>query len=119
MSGLRLSLDSVQYTSKPEDQREKALLSSRIGSQIEEINSKRELVYTLYDIGTRGKTFCPATFINGKRNRENFEQTRMLVLDFDKTIHMGDVFDRTEKYNLPILFAYETLPVCEQGIYYI
>ena len=108
MNGFKISLDDVQYTSKPESKIEKAMISNRIGGQIEEITTKRHLFSCLTSIGVKGQTFCPATFTNGKRSTENFEQIQVFVLDFDETIRMSKIYDRTDQYNLPILFAYET-----------
>ena len=59
-------------------------------------------------MGAKGCTFCPATFRAGTRSKEAFGQTQLLALDFDHGISYEDVKGRAERYDLPILFAYDT-----------
>jgi hypothetical protein len=103
-------MDYQQYISKPDktDKTAPQLLSRRIGKQVHQMQSRREIAHYIRSIGSKGQTFCPATFHNRWRQTKNFEQTQMFVLDFDGTIDMSAIYDRTEKYGLPIFFVYET-----------
>jgi hypothetical protein len=105
MSGIKVSLDHKQYRSKPGEWEAKEI-SIRIGdSPI--CFSQEKLIHFAQSI-LRGQTFCPATFLNKIRNKDNFEQMQLFALDFDNKIALADVINRTEEYELPILFAYET-----------
>lgn len=110
MNSVKVSLDSKGYKSKP------------IGGEVGIINNricKNDRVVALEEIedfksfaeyvGRQGVTFCPATFHNEIRNVENFKEMQLLVLDFESGISLKDVVDRTKKYNIPMLMAYETL----------
>jgi len=108
MKNIKLCLDSMQYSQKLKDNREIAKLSLRLGKQTKYITSRQEIAEYAQLIGSKGQTFCPATFANGERKKSNFEQIQLFVLDFDGTITMSEIYERTEKYYLPILFAYET-----------
>jgi len=57
-----------------------------------------------------GSRFCPATFRNSKRRKENFEQMQLFPLDFDgkNPISLKEVYKRAEQLDLPTLFSYET-----------
>lgn len=108
----KISLDHVDYHSKPRDKNEIAGISGRIGSGAMTVDSGN-LVSVVTNIGKLGHTFSPATFKNGKRNKENYEQSQLVVLDFDndrpdKIISWKQVKHRLEQYNLQPLFAYDT-----------
>ena len=65
-------------------------------------------------IGADGHTFCPATFKNGIRKKENFEQQQFFALDFDnkdqnKKVTFEEIKNRSDLYEMPVLFAYDTL----------
>ena len=108
MGNLKICLDDVRYNAKPKGD-EARLISNRISKLAVEIGDKKHLEKCLTSIGSMGQTFCPATFTNGRRQTDNFEQIRMFVLDFDGTVNISEVFSRAHKYNLQVLFAYETL----------
>lgn len=104
-------LDLKNYKEKPQDS-EIAIISNRISKRIKRIDSEAFKSFA-ETVGTGGQTFCPATF-NGSRCQENFKQSQMLVLDFDnkysnKTITWEQFKARAEKYELPVLFAYDTI----------
>jgi hypothetical protein len=108
---VKVCLDNKCYLVKPKDA-EAGQISKRIGGQIEWIDSKN-IIRFAKDVGLDGRTFCPATFKNAVRKKDNFEQIQLFVLDFDnaetdKTVSFEEVKDRADKYQLPILFAYET-----------
>jgi hypothetical protein len=107
MSKIKFSLDNQCYQSKPADE-DAAKISNRIGRLIKELHLSR-LRASALDISLDGRTFCPATFKDGKRSKESFEQQQLFALDFDGGISFEEVKTRTEKYELPILFAYDTL----------
>lgn len=111
MNSIRVCLDRVSYYSKPEGNAI-AQISERIARKSIRLTEDNIRGF-VGDVGLDGHTFCPATFKNGKRNKENFEQMQVFVLDFDndtpdKQISFERVKERAEKYNLPIFFAYES-----------
>lgn len=66
------------------------------------------------NVGNKGYTFSPATFTCGIRKKEYFEQQQLIALDFDsktdKTkVTFEEIKSRADRYELPVLFAYETL----------
>jgi len=111
MNSIKVSLDKEAFTIKPEGGKI-GQISDRIARTIvcispDKIKSFAEAV------GQLGHTFCPATFRNGQRNKDSFEQMQLFVLDFDSNkpeniISWEQVKERAETYNLPILFAYES-----------
>jgi hypothetical protein len=107
-SAIEISLDSVQYKIKPKDY-EIAIISKRIASNKQALRNPNDVKDFAEQVGQQGYTFCPATFNNGVRNLDNFEQLQLLALDFDGGISWREVKERTDEYDLPILFAYETL----------
>lgn len=65
-------------------------------------------------VGSKGCTFCPATFQDGIKSRETFEQTQLFVLYFDSFSSLGNseltfekVKARAGQYELPVFFAYD------------
>ena len=111
MNTIKVSYDRELLWSKP-NQQDTAIISMRIAGSPKtlELHKMKEFVEK---IALDGHTFCPATFKDGKRSKDNFEQQQLFALDFDnkdpdKTVSFKDVKDRAEKYDLPILFAYDT-----------
>jgi len=90
MSSVRISLDNISYKSKADCTDHVAHISNRIGKQIKNLSPKDMLEY-LARIGAGGQTFCPATFKNRMRKKDNFEQMQLFVLDFDGRISYEDV----------------------------
>jgi hypothetical protein len=111
-SGIEICLDSVPYKIKPKDY-EIANISKRIAGNKQTLKNPSDIKVFAEKVGRQGHTFCPATFNNGARNLNNFEQLQLLTLDFDNDknlkISWKEAKDRAEQYGLPILFAYETL----------
>lgn len=107
MNEIKVSLDNESYTSKPIGN-EVAQISNRIGKNIEVLNCPASMYTFVWDVGHHGHTFSPATFSNGSRKIDNFDQMQLLVLDFDGGISHKDVFNRARRYDIPILFSYET-----------
>jgi len=106
MNDIKVSLDYIRFKSKPKGS-DIACISDRIADQTYSIN-RNNIKSFVELIAGDGRTFCPATFFNGKKNKENFEQVQLFVLDFDGNISFKEVKNRAERYDLPILFVYET-----------
>ena len=106
MNDIKVCLDKQSFAFKPPNE-DAARISNRIGKSIKQLNSENLRSFAL-DVSCDGYTFCPATFKGGIRNKKNFKQQQLFALDFDGGITLQEVYDRTEKYDLPILFAYET-----------
>jgi hypothetical protein len=113
MLEFKVSLDRGGYTSKPNSY-EVVSISDRIADQIKTFNSENIKTF-VRQVTKEGHTFCPATFKNDandfektRKRKENFDQLQLLALDFDKGISFDEVKDRAERYDLPILFAYDT-----------
>jgi hypothetical protein len=107
MKEIKVSRDNYRFSSKP-DGSTIASISDRIGAQVKTYNQENVKSFVNM-VGKEGCTFCPATFKNCTRSKENFEQLQLLALDFDSGITFENVKSRTEHYELPMLFAYDTL----------
>ena len=107
MNRIRISLDNMRFEKKPTS-KQAAVISSRIAEKITVLTDENDMAKFISIVGCGGCTFSPATFVNGIRRKENFEQMQMLVLDFDGTISYQDVLSRADDYELPILAIYET-----------
>ncbi len=65
-------------------------------------------------VGKKGYPFCPATFRERIKSTKTFEQSQVLALYFDITDNMDsnisydEICDRAKRYELPILFAYDS-----------
>lgn len=98
MKDVKVSLDTVSYTSKPANS-EPGKITNRIGKNIVSLNNDNMDSF-VYNVSQKGYTFSPATFSNGRKNKENFQQMQMFVLDFDGGISYEPVRDRARKYEL-------------------
>lgn len=112
MDKIKVSYDYRSLSEKPNEHLA-ASISKNIGS-FPKLLSKNEIKAFALDVSLDGHTFCPATFKNGKRGKDNFEQQQLFALDFDNkdannSITFDEVKKRAEYYELPVLFAYETL----------
>jgi len=110
MSEIKICLDYVGYTNK--EYIEPSQVANRIARKesIQHLSDDNFFKFAS-DVGLKGHTFCPATFKNDKKNKENFEQMQIFPLDFDgktKQISFNEVKERAERYRLPIKFAYKT-----------
>lgn len=111
MDKIKVSLDEEGFRDKPKDEAI-GKISSRIGASIKEVSCINMKKFALI-VGRGGYTFCPATFKDGKRSKDSFEQQQMFALDFDnkdssRRVSLEDVKARAKKYDLPLLFAYDT-----------
>ena len=107
MNEIKISLDNKSYDSKPVSS-EAARINKRIGKGVEILDSSDKVCSFVKAIGQNGRTFSPATFLNGSKKIDNFEQMQMLVLDFDGGISYEAVCGRAKQYDLPVLAAYDT-----------
>ena len=111
MDKIKVSLDEEGFRDKPKDEAI-GKISSRIGASIKEVSRINMKKFALV-VGRGGYTFCPATFKDGKRSKDHFEQQQMFALDFDnkdpaRSISFEGVRARAKECDLPILFAYDT-----------
>lgn len=112
MNAIKISYDDKGYRSKPSGN-EIGRINNRIARSAKKL-SRDELKRVIIKIGREGCTFSTATFKNGRRNKENFEQQQLFALDFDnkdpkKKLTFEDVKERADLYELPMLFAYDTM----------
>lgn len=113
MENIKLSLDSEEYLEKPSSNQARDI-NNRIGKSAVDLEVDVDGLEKLVDgIGNKGRAFCPATFYEGRRSKDNYEQQRLFALDFDnkdpaKKVSFDDIKERADRYELPVLFAYDT-----------
>lgn len=112
MNKIKVSFDNQKFQSKPSGD-EVRHINNRIARSVKELESDK-MKELAFSIGQEGCTFSPATFKNGKRSKDNFEQQQLIALDFDnkdpdKKIEFEEIKERADLYELPISFAYDTL----------
>lgn len=112
MYPIKLCFDPTSFAAKP-NSNDIIDISKRIGGCCQQINTFTELQSIVRKISNQGHTFCPATFKNGTRKKDNFEQQQIIALDFDnsnpnESISIDEVCSRAIKYNLGVVAAYET-----------
>ncbi|MDE7354461.1 MAG: hypothetical protein K2O06_15630 [Acetatifactor sp.] len=112
MNEIRISCDGQKFQSKPTGG-EVRHINNRIARFVKVLGPK-DVKRTAFSIGQEGCAFSPATFKDGKRNKENFEQQQLIALDFDnkdsnKKVSFKEIKERAEHYELPVFFAYDTL----------
>ena len=113
MNNIMVCMDPVGYGSKPQKY-EIANISSRIANNVKHLNVENIKAFA-EDVGQHGNSFTPATFKNGIRKVDSFEQMQLLALDFDNGVTFDEVSEKAKEYDLPILFAYETLTSTNQN----
>ena len=116
MDAIKISYDQQRFKVKPSGD-EVGKINNRIAGSAKKLD-QNELKRIIIKIGSEGCTFSPATFKNRKRNKENFEQQQLFALDFDnkdpeKKVTFEEVKERSEHYELPFLFAYDTMSSTE------
>ena len=112
MKEIKVSIDNEGFWLKPTEN-DVPRISQRIGRNVKELCST-DIRKFAENIAIDGHTFCPATFVNGIRNKEIFEQQQFFALDFDnkdtnKKVSFQEIKERADLYELPVLFAYDTL----------
>ena len=113
MNKIEMSFDNMPFKSKPTGF-EVSQISIRIAKNKKTLNNGGDIKKFAELVGQMGHTFCPATFNNGIRNTDGFEQLQLLTLDFDKGISLDEVFTRAKEYILLPLFVYETFSSVNQ-----
>lgn len=118
MGKIKFSFDSRPLLEKP-DKMLAGSIKKNLGRSSVTV-SENELKEFALNISLYGHTFCPATFKNKKSCKENFKQQQLFALDFDNKntaspITFEEVKKRAEYYELPVLFAYETLSSINQN----
>lgn len=113
MNTIKLLLDPLPFHRKPKGN-EIGSINNRIANTIKEISTPNKLANLARKIGSNGHTFCPATFKENRRSKETFEQQQLFALDFDNkdsnnSVTFNEIKKRADYYNLPVLFAYDTL----------
>lgn len=99
---ITVGLDEKGYVSKPKTE------ISKINWRVVRNQKKIELFELAKLVGERGYTFCPAVFCQQKRSVDNFVQMQLFALDFDSGITFEEIEERSERYHIPIAFAYHT-----------
>lgn len=107
MYEVKVSLDKERYDSKPTGN-EAAKINYRIGNSVEVLKCPTSVYEFVQKVGQCGYTFSPATFSNGTKKIDDFEQMQMLVLDFDGGVSYKEIRDRAKQYELPLLAVYDT-----------
>jgi len=108
MHEIKVSFDKEEYHSKPTSN-DAAKINCRIGNYITKLEDSADVEKFIKNVGQHGCTFAPATFRNGSKKIDDFEQMQMLVLDFDGGISYKDICNRAKQYELPVLSMYDTL----------
>ena len=101
---MKLSLDNVCYNCKPQ-KGEIGIISKRIPENIVDMEIE-EIANNL--VQPYGKSWCPATFKDGRRLNENFVSQQIFGLDFDDGISFEEMIERCNKYNILPAFVYTT-----------
>ena len=117
MDKIKLSLDRESFWEKPQKD-DIPKINSRIGKSIKALTPSAEDIREFAEnVGVGGHTFCPASFKDGCRKKDNFEQQQFFALDFDnkgdRKVTFEEVQKRAKQYDLPILFAYDTFSSTE------
>lgn len=112
MNTIKFSFDGQSFQTKPSDE-EIRRINNRIARSVQKLDPDK-LMKKVIKIGNGGHTFSPATFKNGRRSKDNFEQQQLFALDFDnkdpkKRLSFDEVKERARQFEMPILFAYDTM----------
>ena len=100
-----VSVDKVGVFKKPKNSKEYSKINGRIASNVEMVSVDKLIEYVV----DKKYSWCPAEFYNNKRSNDTFKSKQLFAMDFDNGITWTEVQERAMKYNLPILFTYETL----------
>jgi len=112
MYPIKCCFDKVSFYNKPSSDI-KPVTSKRISKCSYLINDSYELKAFIEQVTVQDHTFCPATFNNKARRKDNFEQQQIIALDFDnsnpdKQVSLEEVHTRAYEYGLSIVAAYDT-----------
>ena len=98
---VNICLDPTSYKTKPKEEAGK--ITNRIGKYARNIEIHEAAVAI-----ANGRTFTPAIFRGGHRDKVSVEEIQLFPLDFDNGYPYEDVRDKLKKYGLPIAFSYHT-----------
>ena len=115
MNELKLCYDGSLRSKRNPDRYEVIDMNDRLPDFPKTVN--QENIKRFVELVSKyGMPFCPATFkdskddfYKGKGRAENFDQMQLFALEFNNKITFEAVKKRTNRYNLPILFAYEMI----------
>ena len=114
MNDIKVSLDTVRYTTKPEKWAVSGI-SNRLGSAIKHLD-RAGIKSFAENVGQHGMSFAPATFKDGTRKVSNFEQMQFIALDFDNGATFAEVADRAKKYDLPRCYLQNMLKYVQNHV---
>lgn len=106
MNQVKICLDRYSYFRKP-SHKDAEIINNSIAGYTKQL-SPYNINDVTREISLDGYSFCPATFKDGKKTKENFEQQQLFVLSFNGGISFKEVAARAKRYGLFIQFAYET-----------
>ena len=119
MDQFRVSVNKIQSKQASSPEQLKAL-ETIVVDHPETVSSKNVKSF-VERVGSKGCTFCPSTFKGSSKSMETFEQSQLLALSFDsfdgvnnRNLTFEKIKERAEKYNLPILLAYESFSVAQR-----
>jgi len=112
MSSFRASISPIKCMREPNTKEMEAM--DTYVAEYPEIITSKNFKWFVERVASKGHTFYTATFKNGVKSRDTYEQSKLLVLYFDtyssgnRNLTFREIKARAEKYNLPILFAYDS-----------
>lgn len=119
MDQFRVSVNKIQSKQASSPEQLKAL-ETIVVDHPETVSSKNVKSF-VERVGSKGCTFCPSTFKGSSKSMETFEQSQLLALSFDsfdgvnnRNLTFEKIKERAEKYNLPILLAYDSFSVAQR-----
>lgn len=116
MNKIKLSLDTVQLKN-PLNSCGRDMVESWIAERRESFRVK-DMEKLAEQVGALGRTFCLATFKNGKKSIDDFEQMQLFALYFDnRRTTVKESITKARDYGLPVLFAYDTFSLGSRNRY--
>ena len=119
MEQFKVSINKIQRKEMP-TRKEMEMLEALVADHPETIRSGNIKSF-VEQVGAKGCTFCPSTFKGSSKSMETFEQSQLLALSFDsfddvnnRNLTFDKIKERAEKYNLPILLAYDSFSVAQR-----
>ncbi len=117
---ISLCISNICLKNTPKSEINVSVVAKDIAKHSETVNLQ-ELAEIIED----GYTFCPCTFTQPRKKKEFIKQMQLFVLDFDGAagthepcpLKIDDALKRAEKYNLPVVIAYETKSSVDFGRY--
>lgn len=107
---VKVCLDYAECKSKREAKKSAAEISKRIAEREIDI----ELQELVYEVGNNGRSYTPAIF-DGNRDIHSFKAMQIFCLDFDDgNISCEEIIERGKRFELPVVFIYETLSSSEE-----